>query len=105
IQMLRFVVPFIPHIRYSGKEGVEKGLKKYFTNPKLIELFGSESDLLSCLIPISWAYIEDYQTPPTGGSQTFAEWLAHVNTHFGNEIRFKSKVEKIILKDKIAVGI
>lgn len=105
IQMLRFVIPFIPHVRFSGEEGVKKGLKRYFTNPKLLELFGAEPDLLSCLIPIAWTYIQDYQTPPKGGSQTFAEWLEHVNTFYGNDIRFKSKVSKILMKDKLAYGV
>jgi phytoene dehydrogenase-like protein len=105
IQMLRFVIPFIPHVRFSGDEGVKKGLKRYFTNPKLLELFGSEPDLLSCLIPIAWTYIQDYQTPPRGGSQMFAEWLAHVSESYGNEVRFKSKVSKILLENNKAVGV
>lgn len=105
IQMLRFVIPFIPHVRFSGEKGVEKGLKRYFTNPKLLELFSSEPDLLSCLIPISWSYIQDYQTPPKGGSQTFAEWLAHVNHFYGNDIHFKSKVSRILVKEKVAYGV
>lgn len=105
IQMLKFVVPFIKHVRFSGDEGVKKGLSRYFTNPHLFELFSAEPDLLSCLIPIAWSYIQDYQTPPKGGSQTFAEWLAHVNREFNNEIRFKSKVTKIILENGLAKGV
>lgn len=104
IQMLRFVIPFMPHIFYAG-EKVEKGLRKYFSNPKLLELFSSEPDLLSCLIPVAWAKIQDYQTPPEGGSQTFAEWLEHVINFYRNDIRFKSKVSKILVKDKRAYGV
>lgn len=105
IQMLRFVIPFIPHVRFSGDKGVQKGLKRYFSNPDLLELFSSEPDLLSCLIPIAWTYIQDYQTPPKGGSQTFAEWLEHVSNSYENDIRFKSKVAKILLRDNIAYGV
>lgn len=105
IQMLRFVIPFIPHVRFSGEEGVKKGLKRYFTNPKLLELFGSEPDLLSCLIPIAWTYIQDYQTPPHGGSQTFAEWLEHVSHVYQNDVRFKSKVSKINVENGLATGV
>ncbi len=104
IQMLRFVIPFIPHIFYAG-EKVEKGLRKYFSNPKLLELFSSEPDLLSCLIPVAWAKIQDYQTPPEGGSQTFAEWLEHVSNSYGNDIRFKSRVSRILVKDQHAYGV
>lgn len=105
MKMLKFVIPFIPHITYSGDEGVKKGLKNYFTNEKLMRLFGAEHDLLSCLIPISWAHIQDFQYPPKGGSQTFAEWLAHVTYEYKNEIRFQSRVKEIILEGNKAVGV
>lgn len=105
MQMLRFALPFIPHISYHGDEGVKKGLKKYFTDERLMKLFGAEKDLLSCLIPIAWAHIQDYQTPPEGGSQTFAEWLAHVTYEYNNEIRFQSRVKEIILENNKAKGV
>lgn len=105
IQMLKFVIPFIKHVRYTGDEGVKKGLSRYFTNPHLFELFSAEPDLLSCLIPIAWSYIQDYQTPPKGGSQVFAEWLAHASKELNNEIRFKAKVTKILLDGGIATGV
>lgn len=104
LKMIRFVIPFIPHISYTGDK-VEKGLRKYFTNPKLLGLFKSEPDLLSCLIPLSWASVQDYQVPPEGGSQTFAEWLAHVCKTFKNEIIYRSKVTTILVKDNLAYGV
>ncbi len=105
MKMLKFVIPFIPHITYSGDKGVQKGLRKYFTNEKLMRLFGAEQDLLSCLIPIAWADIQDFQYQPKGGSQTFAEWLAHVIYSYNNEIRFQSRVKEIILDGKKAIGV
>jgi hypothetical protein len=63
---------------YAGDEGVKKGLSKFFKDPGLHAIFASEQDLLSCLVPIGWAYFGDYQRPPVGGSQVFPEWLAHV---------------------------
>lgn len=105
IHLLRFALPFIPHISYHGDEGIVKGLKKYFKDEKLMRLFGAESDLLSCLIPIAWADIHDYQTPPEGGSQTFAEWLAHVTYEYGNEIRFQSKVKEILIENNRVKGV
>lgn len=104
-QLLRFALPFIPHISYHGDEGVQKGLKKYFTDERLLKLFGAEQDLLSCLIPIAWAHIKDYQTPPEGGSQTFAEWLYHVTQSYGNEVRLQSRVTEITLNGKHATGV
>lgn len=101
MQLLRFAIPFIPHVRYHG-DLVEKGLRRYFSDERLLKLFGSEPDLLSCLIPIAWAQIEDYQTPPEGGSQTFAEWLLHVTESYGGEVRLQAKVEEIVVKGKRA---
>ena len=104
-KMINFIIPFIPLVRFTGDEGVQKGLKKYFSNPNLRRIYSSESDLLSCLIPISWAYSNDFQTPPEGGSQTIPEWLEHVTTTLGGDIFYKTKVNKIILDGDTAVGI
>lgn len=105
LKMLRFALPFIPHIRYAGDKGVQKGLAKYFKDEKLRNIFSSEPDLLSCLIPISWADIGDFQTPPQGGSQAFAEWLEHVVKEYKNDIIFQARVTQIHLKNKVATGL
>lgn len=105
LKMLNFAIPFIPHISYHGDEGVKKGLSKYFKDEKLLRIFASEPDLLSCLIPIAWAYIGDFQTPPPGGSQSFAEWLLHVVDSYHNDTFFKSKVTEVIVKDKTVQGV
>jgi len=103
--LTKFGLPFIKHIRHSGDKGMQKGLRKYFTNPELLNVFAAEPDILSCLIPISWAYSKDYQTPPPGGSQSFAEWLQHVIESYGNEVRFQSRVSEIILENNLATGV
>jgi len=105
LRMLKFAIPFIPHLKYTGDEGVSRGLAKYFSNPKLQNVFCSEPDLLSCLIPISWAYSNNFQTPPTGGSQSFPEWLVHSSREMGAEICLKSKVTKILTQDKRVSGV
>ncbi|MCH2229106.1 MAG: NAD(P)/FAD-dependent oxidoreductase [Crocinitomicaceae bacterium] len=105
MKMLNFALPFIPHISYHGDEGVKKGLSKYFTEPKLIQLFAAEGDLLSCLIPISWAYIEDFQTPPQGGSQTYAEWLLHVIKEYKNDVCFKCRVTNVNVENGVTTGV
>lgn len=105
LKMLRFAIPFVPHVKYTGNEGVQKGLSKYFSNTKLKSVFSSEPDLLSCLIPISWAYSNNYQTPPEGGSQSFPEWLVHSSKSMGGDVFLKSKVIKILTKDDEAIGV
>lgn len=92
IGMLFTAFPFIKYLSYSGDEGIQKGLNKFFTSEKLKSVFCSESDLLSCMVPIGWAYVNDYQNPPEGGSQVFAEWLAHVIEQSGGKILLRAKV-------------
>ena len=105
IKMLGFALPFIPHIKYHGDEGIHKGLNKYFSKSKLKTVFASEPDLLSCLIPISWAYSNNFQTPPTGGSQAYPEWLSNASVQMDADIFFKSKVDKITTKKGKVSGV
>lgn len=104
LKKLRFALPFIKHIRFTGVKGVEKGLNRYFKDKGLHQIFGSEMDLLSCLVPIGWAYYGDYQLPPVGGSQVFPEWLSHVVESYGNDIQFQSRVAEILIETGQAAG-
>jgi prolycopene isomerase len=100
LQMFKFIMPFIPLVKYTGKKGVKKGLKKYFKSPKLQAVFSSEPDLLSCLIPFSFAYLKDFQTPPQGGSQSYIEWLEYISQSLGSTISYKSKVDQIEIENQ-----
>ena len=102
---LKFALVFLKHIRFTGPEGTVKGLKRYFKDPKMLKIFGSEEELLSCLVPIGWAYYGDYQSPPKGGSQVFPEWLDYAVEKMGNDVYYQSRVEKIELENGQAVGI
>jgi phytoene dehydrogenase-like protein len=105
LRKFRFVIPFIKYVFYTGDEGVTKGLNKFFKDKRLHDIFASEQDLLSCLVPIGWAYFGDYQSPPRGGSQVFPEWLAHVVESCGGTISYRSKVSEVLLQDGKAVGV
>ena len=105
LKMLNFALPFIPHISHTGDEGIKKGLDKYFKSSKLRSVFSSEPDLLSCLIPISWAYSNNFQTPPAGGSQSYPEWLKFVSETMGCDLFFESKVTKVLIEDNKVKGV
>jgi phytoene dehydrogenase-like protein len=102
---IRFILPFIKHIRFTGEEGLKKGLNRYFKDEKLQSIFCTEPDLLSCLVPIGWAYYKDFQNPPKGGGQAFPEWLEHVVKSYGNDTFYHSRVTKIKLEDNTAKGV
>lgn len=105
MKKLRFALPFIPHLRYSGSTGIDKGLRKYFNDPRLRTVFASEMDILSCLVPVAWAYYGDYQMPPIGGSQVMPEWLCHVIGTLGNTVHYHCRVTEMLVEHGRAVGV
>ena len=105
LKMLRFVLPFIPHLKYTGSDGIKKGLNRYFKDKKLHRVFCSEPDVLSCLIPISWAYSKNFQLPPKGGSQSFPEWLVYATQKMDGDVFFRAKVTEVIVENKTAKGV
>jgi len=105
MHMLKFVIPFIPYVTYSGEKGLKKGLKRFFKDERLHKIFASETELLSCLIPIGWAYYGDFQSPPKGGSQMMPHWLQHVVEYYKNHVYFKCKVQEIVVEENTSKGV
>ena len=95
LKQLKVIFPLIKYALYGGEKGVEKGLRKFFTEEKLLDLFRSEQDLLSCLFPIAWAYNDDYQNPPIGGSQVIPAWLKSKINSDNSEVILSAEVFKI----------
>lgn len=104
-KLIRFGMYFIPHLRYAGDKGIQKGLSKYFKNEKLHKVFSADSELLSCLVPIGWAYINDYQSPPPGGGQVITEWLEHMINYYGQETHFRYEVKQVLIENNKAHGV
>jgi len=105
LNRLKFALSFIKYINYSGTKGVTRGLNKFFKDKKLHALFPFEPDLLSCLIPVGWAYKGDFQNPPKGGSQAFPEWLSYVVNFYENDIRYSAKVNRILVEKGNCKGV
>ena len=105
INLLKFAIPFIPYITYSGEKGIKKGLNKFFKEDELQKVFASDTELLSCLVPIGWAYYGDFQSPPKGGSQVIPEWMQHIIEYYKNDLYFKCRVKEILLDGDTATGV
>ncbi len=99
LKRLKYALPFIKFIKYSGKKGKIKGLNRYFKSPVFHEIFSNEPDLLSCLIPIAWAYNKDFQNPPKDGSQSYPKWLETKTIELGGQVFNNAKAEKITHKN------
>ncbi len=96
LNRVKFAIPFIKYVGFTGNKGKTRGINLFFKASILHELFENESDLLSCLIPIGWAYNNDFQKPPEGGSYSYPEWLTHVVGYYGNKIIYNARAEKIL---------
>ncbi len=105
LRLLKFAMPFIPYITYKGEEGIKKGLRKFFKEEAIHDIFCSEEELLGCLVPIGWAYYQDFQSPPEGGGQVIPEWLQHVVEYYDNDVFFKCNVKQILVEDGCAKGV
>ena len=105
LRVMPIVLPILKHIRYSGDKGVKKGLSKYFKGDAIKDVFGSESDLLSCLFPFAWAKNNDYFSTPAGGSAEFVKWLLAKNKMFGNDILLNTESRSVILEGEKAIGV
>lgn len=103
--LLQFAIPFIPFITYSGEMGLSKGLGRFFKNKKLQQVFAGEKELLGCLVPIGWAYYQDFQRPPIGGSQVIPQWLQHVVHYYGNTVGLQCAVQEIFVEKGQCTGL
>lgn len=101
LKQLGIIYPLIKYALYGGEKGVEKGLRKFFKDEKLLSMFRSEPDLLSCLFPIAWAYNDDFQNPPIGGSQVIPEWLLTKMNKENSELVLSAEVFKIDVQDRV----
>lgn len=105
LNLLKFGLPFIPFLRFKGDKGMKKGLDKFFKDEKLQKVFSADTEILSCLVPIGWAYYGDYQSPPPGGGQVIPEWMEHIIAFYNNQVFFKCKVDKILLEGNKTTGV
>jgi len=103
--LIQFALRFIPHLRYTGEKGIKKGLSKYFKSKKLHAVFSADTEILSCIVPIGWAYNNDFQSPPQGGGQVITEWLEHLIHYFRQETHYRCEVKQIVTKENTACGV
>ena len=103
--LIKFGMAFVPYLGFSGKEGLRKGLNKFFKEDKLAEVFACDDELIGCLVPIGWAYYKDFQSPPKGGGQVIPEWLQYIVSYYNNDLFFKCNVKQILLDQNTARGV
>jgi prolycopene isomerase len=75
----------------------KRSLPKFFQSEGLRNVFCSEENLLSCLVPIGWAYVGDFQQPPEGGSVAFPEWLTGLVEASNGTVAYRNAVAEVLL--------
>ena len=97
----RAALPLIRYLPFSA----EKGMDRFFRSAGLKKIYSTEERLLSCLVPVGWAYNNDYQLPPKGGSRAFPEWISDILKIWKTPVFYNSRVNKIILENGRASGV
>lgn len=105
LRMLKFALPFIPYITYTGENGLKRGLNKFFRDPGLHRIFNGEAELIGCMVPIGWAYYGDFQSPPKGGGQMIPAWLKMIIKSHGGEVNCLTTVTAIEVENGIVRGV
>ncbi|MCD4742519.1 MAG: NAD(P)/FAD-dependent oxidoreductase [Desulfobacteraceae bacterium] len=91
--LTRHGIPMIPYI----KTPVEKLLKKYFKTSKLRGVFRSQESFTAVIFSVAWAFCNDFQAAPEGGTTAIANWLSNVVRKNKGEIRLQTKVSGILV--------
>lgn len=82
-----------------------KALDAFIKSDDLKKVFCSEENILSCLVPIGWAYVGDFQRPPKGGSQAFIKWLKQKIEASGSVVALRTEVKQVHVDNRRATGV
>jgi phytoene dehydrogenase-like protein len=100
--MMRWVWP----IRHFATTSAQKGLRRYFTSPELLDLFHSNDSLMSVMVPLGFAFTGDFQALPKGGGKTIVDWLCASIEKSGGKVYLNAPVREVLVDEKkIARGI
>lgn len=94
----------LPLIGYS-LFSAQRGLTTLFNSAAMRELFSTEDQLLSCLLPVGWAYENDYQLPPIGGSQAFPIWMCGILAKRHATVAYNTRVTAVNVVNGQATGV
>ncbi len=94
-RMLGWFIPMMRHIKITADQGVAR----YFRDPELRKLFGSQESFISMLMPVAWATTGNFHVPPRGGSQVMVQWLCDQIKASGSELILNQRVARIVVNE------
>jgi len=101
IRMGLWSLPFRAKYRWSAREGLDH----YFRSEEIKRVFATERDFMSIIVPIGWAYHQDFQSAPPGGSQSFPRWLQERIEGAGSRVLLGRGVRRVELDRGRVAGI
>lgn len=104
LRAFKTAIPALTMARYSRFD-TEAALSRYFSNDRVREIFCTGESILSCLVPIGWAYASDYQRPPDGGGKMLPLWLCDVLDRWDTPVYLSSRIDEIILEGEEVAGV
>ncbi len=96
LSLLWSAMPLLRFIRTP----VERGLTGYFKRTGPQAIFNSQPTLMSIMVSIAWAYSNNYQGCPQGGSGVIADWLCDRIRDAGSLVVLNRRVDRILLDER-----
>lgn len=112
-QKLIYPIKFPRLVKYR-KDNLDRFLSRFTSNKKLKDLLGTEAITLglsnktiSALVYVGMimAYAKGGIWYPKGGFQLISDKISEKFQALGGELKLKTKVDKVIVKDKKAIGV
>jgi len=102
------ILPFMPALIKYGKTSIQDFAAR-FSDPFLRRAFATafalpDFPIAGMLMTLAWMHDRDAGYP-IGGSLAFAQAIERRYADLGGEIHYKSRVEKVLVKDDRAVGV
>lgn len=94
-------MPLASKSRWTARQG----LARYFKGDGIKRIFATEADFMSIIVPIGWAYHQDFQAAPVGGSQAFPQWLVERIRAAGSHVLLGRGVSRVCVEDGEATGV
>ncbi|UJR81884.1 phytoene desaturase family protein [Sandaracinus amylolyticus] len=87
------------------KWSTEDAFDELFEAPVMARIFCSEERLLSCILPLGWAYEHDYQCAPRGGARELWRFLVRAIRSWQGQVVCRTRVERIHVESGRATGV
>ncbi|AKF05496.1 Carotenoid cis-trans isomerase [Sandaracinus amylolyticus] len=91
----------LEHLKWSTEDAFDE----LFEARVMARIFCSEERLLSCLLPLGWAYTHDYQSAPLGGARELWRFLVRAIRAWRGHVACRTRVDRIHVERGRVTGV